>query len=258
MKKCQENQHKLLHTHAVKRVISPPKDERQKENTTDLSNTRNARKQLFTPLCQNPQVVSTAEIYVNIPNFSKPHFISVLHPINCLNAGPGESVYSSSKDIFLSQPIKQYEVETLQRSIETRIPSAIAGAVTKMGNINYAIKTLFTKAIDESCKKLCWKANGTLLYDTDYNNMAEFDFKLLYDEIKTNLPFLIDILNTVSGQHCSIDDTPLHLKVKYGFIYAILMNTRWHALSLLQRINTVLMIEGGCSKKVMDTYILIF
>ena len=25
----------------VKRVISPPKDERQKENTTDLSNTRN-------------------------------------------------------------------------------------------------------------------------------------------------------------------------------------------------------------------------
>ena len=43
------------------------------------------------------------------------------------------------------------------------------------------------------------KANGTLLYDTDYNNMAEFEFKLLYDEIKSNLPFLMDILNTVSG-----------------------------------------------------------
>ena len=135
-------------------------------------------------MCQNPQVVSTAEIYVNIPNFSKPHFISLLHHINCLNAGPGESVYSSSKDIFLSQPIKQYEVETLQRSIETRIPSAIAAAVTKMGNIKLFSQTPWMNLE-------CRKANGTLLYDTDYNNMAQFDFKLLYDEIKTNLPFYL-------------------------------------------------------------------
>ena len=127
-----------------------------------MSNTRNSRKHLFTPLCQNPQVVSTTEIYVNIPNFSKPRFISVLHHIS-LNATPGKSVHSSSKDIFLSQPIKQYEVETLQRSIETRIPSAISGAVTKMGNINYEIKTLITNAMDESCKKTVSESKWNLI-----------------------------------------------------------------------------------------------
>ena len=66
--------------------------------------------------------------------------------------------------------------------------------------------------MDESCRK----AKGTLLYDTDYNNMAEFDFKLLYDEIKTNLPFLIDILNTVSGQHCSISKLNMALFMQFS------------------------------------------
>ena len=114
-----------------------------------------------------------------------------------------------------------------------------------MMNVNYAIKSLIANHIGESCKKLCIKTNGSILYNTDYDSMAEFDFRMLFNEIKTHNPFLIDILNSVSGQHTSISETPLHLQVKYGFIYSILMNTRWHALSLLQRVNTVLMIDGG-------------
>ena len=90
--------------------------------------------------------------------------------------------------------IKKHEVEDVQRSIRTSIPSpAIASTVIKIDNVNYAIKSLIANHIDESCKKLCIKTNGTILYNTDYDSMAEFDFKMLFNEIKTHNPFLIDI-----------------------------------------------------------------
>jgi len=40
--------------------------------------------------------------------------------------------------------------------------------------------------------------------------------------------------------------------VKYSFLYSILMNERWHELNLVKRVNTVLIIEGGCTKKVSN------
>ena len=84
----------------------------------------------------------------------------------------------------------------------TSIPSpAIASTVIKIDNVNYAIKSLIANHIDEFCKKLCIKTNGTILYNTDYDSMAEFDFKMLFNEIKTHNPFLIDMLNSVSAQH---------------------------------------------------------
>ena len=41
-----------------------------------------------------------------------------------------------------------------------------------------------------------------------------------------------------------------YFRIKFCFVYSILMNIKWHKLSLMQRINTVSMIKGGGSKKV--------
>ncbi|XP_066930300.1 uncharacterized protein [Clytia hemisphaerica] len=42
------------------------------------------------------------------------------------------------------------------------------------------------------------------------------------------------------------------LKPKFALIYSILLSSRWHELSYFKRITTVLLIEGGCSKKLQQ------
>ena len=105
--------------------------------------------------------------------------------------------------------------------------------------------------MEESCKKLCTrKGKVSVLLDGDYKGIAEFKLDRLWQEIVENHPFLIDLLNTVVGSSIDIMETSEDLKLKYCFLYSILMNCRWHELSLMQRINTFLVIEGGCSKQV--------
>ena len=79
--------------------------------------------------------------------------------------------------------------------------------------------------------------------------MQEFDFEKLWREMKANVPFIVDIFNAVSG-NTSIEDIKDGIKVKYCFLYSILMHERWNKLSLLNRVNTILAIEGGCTKQV--------
>ena len=68
--------------------------------------------------------------------------------------------------------------------------------------------------------------------------------------------YFIDVLNTVSGVTATTDSNISHdYKAKYSFVYSILMNIRWHELSLLQRLNTILLIEGGCSKQVQIIFV---
>ena len=65
--------------------------------------------------------------------------------------------------------------------------------------------------------------------------------------METNIPFMIQIVSAVSAKNSA--NITVDLRVKYGFIYSILMSERWHELSAL-RVNTVLVLEGGCTKQV--------
>ena len=76
--------------------------------------------------------------------------------------------------------------------------------------------------------------------------MKDFSFDRVWNEIESNIPFVVTIMNAACGKSFTTAD----LRVKYSFIYSILMSERWHELSLLKRVNTVLIIEGGCTKKV--------
>ena len=60
----------------------------------------------------------------------------------------------------------------------------------------------------------------------------------------TNIPFLVDIFKAVSGENGIIESAT---RVKYGFVNPVLMNERWP--------NTVLVIEGGCTKQVWNTLV---
>ncbi|XP_066914508.1 uncharacterized protein [Clytia hemisphaerica] len=59
----------------------------------------------------------------------------------------------------------------------------------------------------------------------------------------------LKILEAMSSKKCLTTDD---MKPKFAFIYSILLSSRWHELSYLKRITTVLLIEGGCSKKLQQ------
>ena len=112
------------------------------------------------------------------------------------------------------------------------------------------LKMAFREELKTSCAKLCKRLQGSVLYGNDYESIENFDFNKVWDELKTNHPFLIEIMNAVSGKENSVVEKKLELQVKNSFLYSILMSERWHELNLVKRVNTVLIIEGGCTKQV--------
>ena len=112
------------------------------------------------------------------------------------------------------------------------------------------MKKAATDEISSSCKQLCKRSHSSVLYGNTYESLKEFEFDKVWNEMATNVPFLKNIFNSVSGKNGAIEISQDQLKVKYDFIYSILMNERWHELSLLKRVHTVLVIEGGCTKQV--------
>lgn len=113
-----------------------------------------------------------------------------------------------------------------------------------------ALKMAIVEEINSACKNLCKRSDGSVLYGNSYENLKEFDFENVWNEMETNIPFVIDIMIAVSGKGGSIEDVKNELRVKFSFLYSVLMNERWHELSLLKRVNTILIIEGGCTKQV--------
>ena len=95
--------------------------------------------------------------------------------------------------------------------------------------------------------------------------------------MKSIVPFFIEIMNAVSGKNLGMENTELDVSVKFCFlysVYSVLMNERWHELSLLKRVfskkkfhrppppvlydrslNTIFIIEGGCTKKVFTVFV---
>ena len=109
-----------------------------------------------------------------------------------------------------------------------------------------SLRLLINEEINTACQKLCRRSDGSVLYGLSYESLKDFNFDSVWNEIESNIPFVVNIMNAVCGKSFTSDD----LRVKYSFIYSILMSERWHELSLLKRVNTVLIIEGGCTKKV--------
>jgi hypothetical protein len=105
--------------------------------------------------------------------------------------------------------------------------------------------------INQNTQQLCKrKEKSSVLYNKCYKGLSEFKIDDVWEELILHHSFFIDVLNTITGERCDIINTPEKLKTKYCFIYSILMFSRWHELSLFQRVNTILLLEGGCSKQV--------
>ena len=137
--------------------------------------------------------------------------------------------------------------------ITQRCPSVIAA-------LKLAIKESIKDEIAAACQTLCRRSDGSVLYSNrnSFETLKEFDFDRVWTEMKSNVPFFIEIMNAVSGKNLGMENTDLDVRVKFCFLYSVLMNERWHELSLLKRVNTILIIEGGCTKKVCTVFVYLY
>ena len=141
--------------------------------------------------------------------------------------------------------------QLITQASNTRYPTVLADILAEhCPTVVNSIKKLICKDIRKSCEKLSRRSQGSVLFGKDYESLQDFDFKNIWNEFKTNLPFLVELMNAVSNNDSDIEGTGHELVVKYSFLYSILMSERWHELSLVKRMITVLTIEGGCSKQV--------
>ena len=145
--------------------------------------------------------------------------------------------------VFFPDYLSQKEMETLHSSIDSGSSLTVAETTCKNPSILKSVQNIIENGIEEKCKKLCSKTNGSILGYTNYQTMSQFSIDKPWDEFVSELPFLVKTLKVICKDYT--DE-----RVKLCFIYSILLNGRWSHLSLFQIINSALMIESGSSKKV--------
>ena len=116
-------------------------------------------------------------------------------------------------------------METLHSSIDSRSPLTVAETICKNPSILESVQNIIENGIEEKCKKLCSKTNGSILGYTNYQSMSQFSIDKLWDELVSELPFLVKTLKVIRKDYT--DETKHDVKVKLCFIYSVLLNARW-------------------------------
>ena len=89
-----------------------------------------------------------------------------------------------------------------------------------------------------------------MLRDRGYVGLAGTSFDKINNEIKTSCPHVYQILSAM----IEADYNSEKKQAALALIYAIIMFRRCHEMSMLQRVNTVLLVEGGATQQVIASY----
>lgn len=133
----------------------------------------------------------------------------------------------------------------LINAVNTRIPSVVVSIMYKVPSLKMLFQAKMLQELDEHCTELCKKKNPSVLRKNQYPDMVTFDWKAVLLEISKRCPLLLDVMATIVGSSTKPNVIPV-----VGLCYSILMQKRNHDLSLIQRINTILLSEGGAKKQV--------
>lgn len=107
--------------------------------------------------------------------------------------------------------------------------------------LRMAIKIDLLKEIDNACTKLCKKKASSVLRAHRFQHMADFSWSGIIEEMSACCGDLLDVLATVTkGSRAAV----------IGMTYGMLMQARNHEMSICQRVNTVLLMDGGAKKQV--------
>ena len=183
----------------------------------------------------------------------------------CSKSSPSKKSHKRLKfspiDPGISDLTAQVDVENspylqILMNAEEKSPSSCATfLMSSCPNIIQNVKSHILSGIESKAAHLCCRKEGrSLLYEKDYNDLTSLDFELIFNEFSQNFPFVCQMLQVMSSKKKDLSEDGIP---KMCMIYSMLLNSRWHELSRLKRVITILLIEGGCSKKVSFYFYLI-
>ena len=119
-------------------------------------------------------------------------------------------------------------------------------------SLKRCIQTLILENVDSQCTKLCVKTKGvpSVLRSSreEQKNLTSFTWMQILNEMKDRAPDVLEFLATIAVPNLKDDGRQVApLCVAYG----VLMNQRCKELSLIQKINSILLGTGSATKKVI-------
>ena len=101
--------------------------------------------------------------------------------------------------------LTERQQQLITRSSNTRYATVLADILAEhCPTVVNAIKKLICKEKRKSCEKLCRRSHGSVLFGKDYESLQDFDFNKIWNELKTNLPFIVELMNAVSNNDSDI------------------------------------------------------
>ncbi len=132
-------------------------------------------------------------------------------------------------------------------------PPVLAEIIMAIPHLKRCVQTLLLEDIDEQCKRLCVKTKGVpsvlRISREGQKNLSSFSWMKILNEMKDRAPDVLDFLVTIAVPKLKDDGKQV---APLCAAYGILMNMRCRELSLVQKINTVMLETGSATKKVIN------
>ena len=141
--------------------------------------------------------------------------------------------------------------ETKAVSAAVQLASPYEAAV-RISSLRNAIKNVVLKEVDKQCSNLCVRKSAqpsVLRVPTEYHkSLVQFHWNNILTEMKERAPDVLDFMVAMAVPQLKGSDgrQVMPLCTAYG----ILMNVRCRELSLIQKMNAVLLGVGSATKRV--------
>ena len=142
-------------------------------------------------------------------------------------------------DVDSQSRLSDKQQQMLSRALNAKDTNVLAFILKQhCENVVTALLKLLLKDVSLSSAKLCKRSQGSVLYGNDYQSLKDFSYNNIWMELKDNFPMLVEFMSAIAGEERKMEDIGESLRVKYSFLYSILMSERWHELNLVKRVNS--------------------
>ena len=144
------------------------------------------------------------------------------------------------------------ETKAISAAVQLASPYAVAETVMKMSSLRNAIKNVFLRGVDNQCSNLCARKSAqpsVLRVPSEHHkSLVEFQWHNILTEMKERAPDVLDFMVAMAVPQLKGSDGRQIMPLCTA--YGILMNVRCRELSLIQKMNAVLLGVGSATKRV--------
>ena len=144
------------------------------------------------------------------------------------------------------------ETKAISAAVQLASPYAVAETAMKMSSLRNAIKNVFLREVDKQCSNLCARKSvqpSVLRVPSEHHkSLVEFQWNNILTEMKECAPDVLDFMVAMAVPQLKGSDGRQIMPLCTA--YGILMNVRCRELSLVQKMNAVLLGVGSATKRV--------